>query len=102
MFINKVLPLCCAVFAGVSTVHAAAAATPTSNCPVTSVITSTYTGLIEAPGTTYPYTTTVTLTEVSIPPSTTTITGTWTYEGTTSTYTETETYTNYYGPWPGC
>ncbi|KAH7921852.1 hypothetical protein BV22DRAFT_1131938 [Leucogyrophana mollusca] len=97
-----IITACVVLFAGVGVVDAAAAATPAQNCPVTSTITSTYTGLIEAPGTTYPYTTTVTLTEVSYPLTTQTITEAWTYEGSSSTYTETETYTNYYGPFPGC
>ncbi|KIJ63853.1 hypothetical protein HYDPIDRAFT_40872 [Hydnomerulius pinastri MD-312] len=71
-----------------------------TDCPVTYTVTTSYTGLIEAPGTTYPYTTTVTLTEVSYPLTTQTSTEAWTYEGTTSTYTYTTTYTDWWGPFP--
>jgi len=84
-------------------------ATPTKsspNCPVSTTYTTSYTGLIEAPGTTYPYTTTVVIDDVIYPTTTYTTTdkGTWTYHGTTSTYAvvETVTSTNYYGPFPGC
>ncbi|KAI0919485.1 hypothetical protein AcW1_003280 [Taiwanofungus camphoratus] len=123
MILNKLLTTAALMLTSIKGVLSAPqAGTPTfnSSCPYTTVFTTTYTGLIEAPGTTYPYTTTVVLTSVSYPLATSTETETYTFSGTvwegsptytitttdyTSTYTETFVYTNYYGepPYPsGC
>ncbi|KAH7882847.1 hypothetical protein F5I97DRAFT_1831745 [Phlebopus sp. FC_14] len=71
----------------------AAPAAQGGSCPVTSMVPTIYTGVIEAPGTTYPYTNTLNILQLSLPLTTVTTTGTWTYDGTTSTYTETKTLT---------
>ncbi|KAL6305159.1 hypothetical protein BKA93DRAFT_749291 [Sparassis latifolia] len=95
------------------------AASPTVDplCPASYTETLSYTGLIEAPGTTYPYTTTVTITGVEYPIATSTETGIYTFSGVinsgtpgetpvttvyTASYTEIYTYTNFFDdpPYP--